>query len=263
MSAVTSPGSLELSVADAAALSPAAVSERLAVGPDGLSSEEVARRRAAIGPNVIAVHRVRPWEVLQRQLRSALLLLLVVTAAVSFVVGDRTDAVIIGVILVASVGLGFVNEYRAELAAQALHTQIRHDVVVRRDGRSQTVDVKDLVPGDLRAPGARRRSSPPMCGSFAADGLECDESVLTGESLPAEKSVDAVGSAAPISPTWRRARSWARSCVPGTVKASSSPPAGGRSSAASPSGSVNARKRPSSRSGSGTSRSCSCRSRVC
>ena len=48
--------------------------------------------------------------------------------------GNRTDAVIIAVILVASVGLGFVNEYRAERAAQALHTRIRHVVVVRRDG---------------------------------------------------------------------------------------------------------------------------------
>ena len=63
---------------------------------------------------MIAVRRVRVWEVLGRQLRSALLLLLVVTATLSFFVGDRTDAVIIGVILVASVGLGFVNEYRAE-----------------------------------------------------------------------------------------------------------------------------------------------------
>src|ERR1700758_4560325 len=113
-----------------------AVLRSLNTGPDGLPEAETAIRRAAVGPNVIAVRGVRVWEVLGRQLRSALLLLLVVTATVSFFVGDRTDAVIIGVILVASVGLGFVNEYRAELASQALHTQIRHEVVVRRDGRS-------------------------------------------------------------------------------------------------------------------------------
>ena len=141
-----SPG---LSVAEAATLPPDAVLQRLETARDGLGSGEVARRRALVGANVIAVRRVRVWDVLGRQLRSALLLLLVVTATLSFFVGDRTDAVIIGVILVASVGLGFVNEYRAELAAQALHTQIRHEVVVRRDGRSQTVDVTDLVPGDV------------------------------------------------------------------------------------------------------------------
>ena len=146
---VSDGSSGELSVAEAASLELSDVFERVGSTPDGLSPDEVIRRRGVFGPNVIAVHRVRPWQVLQRQLRSALLLLLVITAAVSFFVGDRTDAVIIGVILVASVGLGFVNEYRAELAAQALHTQIRHVVVVRRDGVSHTVDVTDLVPGDV------------------------------------------------------------------------------------------------------------------
>ena len=122
-----------LSVAEAAALPPEEVLQRLGTASAGLNDDEVASRRVLVGPNQIAVRRVRVWEVLGRQLRSALLLLLVVTATLSFFVGDRTDAVIIGVILVASVGLGFVNEYRAELASQALHTQIRHEAVVRRE----------------------------------------------------------------------------------------------------------------------------------
>jgi P-type Mg2+ transporter len=182
----------DLSLADAATLAPAMVFQRLHTPRDGLATDEVARRRARVGPNVIAVRRVRVWEVLARQLRSALLLLLVVTAAVSFFVGDRTDATIIGAILVASVGLGFVNEYRAELAAQALHTQIRHEVLVRRDGRSQTVDVKDLVPGDLVRL-TMGQVAPADVRVITAEGLECDEAVLTGESLPADKSPTAVG----------------------------------------------------------------------
>ena len=97
------------SLAQASALGTAAVFERLGSTREGLSTDEVRRRRAVYGANVIAVRRVRPWAVLRRQLRSALLVLLVVTAAVSFFVGNRTDAVIIAVILVASVGLGFVN----------------------------------------------------------------------------------------------------------------------------------------------------------
>ena len=105
----------DLSLAEAATLAPDVVLQRLGTPSDGLAANEVARRRARVGPNVIAVRRVRVWEVLTRQLRSALLLLLVVTAMVSFFVGDRTDATIIGVILVASVGLGFVNEYRARV----------------------------------------------------------------------------------------------------------------------------------------------------
>ncbi len=182
----------DLSLVEAAALSPDDVLRRLDTRSGGLAADEVARRRARVGPNVIAVRRVRVWEVLGRQLRSALLLLLVVTATVSFFVGDRTDALIIGVILVASVGLGFVNEYRAELAAQALHTQIRHEVIVRRDGHSQTIDVKDLVPGDLVRL-TMGQVAPADARLVAADGLECDEAVLTGESLPADKATAPVG----------------------------------------------------------------------
>ena len=182
---------LGLNSVEAGALPVAAVLDRLGVGDDGLSTAEVGQRQLLWGPNAIRAYRARAWTVLQRQLRSPLLLLLVVTAGVSFGVGDRTDAVIIATILVVSVGLGFVNEYRAELAAAALHTQIRHHVVVRRDGHAKPVDVTELVPGD--------RVLLTMGAVVAADlrlvvvnGLECDESVLTGESLPAEKSTEAV-----------------------------------------------------------------------
>jgi Mg2+-importing ATPase len=190
-STVARSGGDALSGAEAAALSCDTVLARLGVSAAGLSDAEVARRRQLVGLNVIAVRRVRPWEVLGRQLRSALLLLLVVTATVSFFVGDRTDAVIIATILVVSVGLGFVNEYRAELAAQALHTQIHHNVVVRRDGRTQTVDVTELVPGDILRL-TMGQVVPADVRVLSAQGLECDESILTGESMPAEKSAVAV-----------------------------------------------------------------------
>ena len=58
---------------------------------------------------------------------------LLVAAVASYFVGERSDAVIIGVIVALSVGLGFVNEYRAEKAAEALHDQIRHQTVVLRE----------------------------------------------------------------------------------------------------------------------------------
>ena len=66
------------------------------------------------------------------QLRSPLLILLAVTALASAFLGQASDAVIIGVILAASVGLGFVNEYKAATTAEALHSSIHHRCVVWR-----------------------------------------------------------------------------------------------------------------------------------
>jgi P-type Mg2+ transporter len=153
----------------------------------GLSGSEAARRLAVFGPNAVRTHRARSWTVLGRQLRSPLLLLLLITASLSFFLGDSADALIIGGILALSIGLGFFNEYRAELAAEDLHSQMRHQAVVRRDGRWSSLDVTELVPGDL--------VQLELGGVVPADvrlldtsGLECGEAVLTGETFPAAKS---------------------------------------------------------------------------
>ncbi|MBB5978456.1 magnesium-translocating P-type ATPase [Kribbella solani] len=175
----------------AGALAVPEVLDRLRTTHGGLSSAEAARRRAVVGPNALRTHHAQAFLVLVRQLRSPLLLLLAVTAVASFFVGERTDAVIIGAILFASVGLGFVNEFRAERAAEALHDQMRHHTLVIRDGASVSVDVVDLVPGDvviLRLGAV----VPADLRLLAADDLECSESVLTGEGLPVTKTVEPV-----------------------------------------------------------------------
>jgi len=181
----------QIAVTTAGVLSTAEVLRQLDVGPTGLSIEQVTRRQAQWGPNAVASHRARALSVLWHQLRSPLLVLLIAAAAVSAFVGEGTDAKIIGVIVGASVGLGFVNEYRAERAAEALHSQIRDQTVVIRDGQSATVDVTALVPGDL----VELRLGdivPADLRLLDVAGLECDESVLTGESLPVEKTTLAV-----------------------------------------------------------------------
>ncbi|MCX4093577.1 magnesium-translocating P-type ATPase [Nocardia sp. alder85J] len=157
----------------------------------GLSETEARRRRVRWGPNAVSSHRARLLPVLWHQLRSPLLVLLLVAAIASYFVGERSDALIIGVILVLSVGLGFVNEYRAEKAAEALHDQIRHETVAIRDGRAGMVDVTALVPGDL----VDVRLGDVVAADLRlldATGLSCDESVLTGESMPVEKNTATV-----------------------------------------------------------------------
>jgi len=154
---------------------------------NGLSAVEAADRLRTFGPNTVATHKARLGPVVVAQLRSPLLVLLLVAAAVSFVVGERTDAVIIGVIVALSVGLGVVNEYRAAKAADLLHDQVRRKTTVVRDGIAARIDVADLVPGDV----VRLRLGdivPADVRLFDGSGLACDEGVLTGESMPIEKS---------------------------------------------------------------------------
>ncbi len=90
------------------------------------------RRQVRFGPNAVASHRARALLVLWHQLRSPLLGLLLVAATASYFVGQRSDAIIIAVIVALSVGLGFVNEYRAEKTAQDLHDQVNHQTLVVR-----------------------------------------------------------------------------------------------------------------------------------
>ncbi len=130
-----------------------------------------------------------PFRCWCRQLRSALLLLLLAAAVVSAFVGQGTDAIIIGVIIAASVGLGFANEYRAERAAEALHSSIRHFVTVIRGGEPARHEVTHLVPGDIVHLDVGS-IVPADLRLLAASGLECDESILTGESVPVSKTPD-------------------------------------------------------------------------
>ena len=128
----TQPG--PLGAAEAASLSPDQVLDRLGTGTGGLTEPEAASRLETYGPNAVRTHRASVLAVLARQVDSPLLWLLIAAAAVSALVGEGVDAAIIAIILVASIGLGFVNEYRAALAAEAMHSEIRHLVTVTRGG---------------------------------------------------------------------------------------------------------------------------------
>jgi len=133
--------SLQLAITDAASLTAEQTLERLGSAPGGLTGEEAAARLEQLGPNAVRTHRANAWAVLGRQFASPILILLIVTAGLSLFLGDATNSIVIGVILLASVGLGFTNEYRAERASEALHDRVTHRAVALRGGSTREVDV--------------------------------------------------------------------------------------------------------------------------
>jgi P-type Mg2+ transporter len=178
-----------LELAAAARLDSSAVLGQLASSENGLTAAEAALRLSKVGPNAIRSHGASALDVLLRQVKSPLLVLLVAAAATSLVVGQRTDALIILAIMALSVGLGFFNEYRAARAVEALHSRIRHTAVTSRDGKVVEVNLTELVPGDIVGL-AVGEVVPADMRLLEASDLACDEAMLTGEAMPAEKGID-------------------------------------------------------------------------
>ena len=104
-------------------MGPGEVVDALGGSAAGLTTGEVAARLRRFGHNVLATHQVRAGAVLLRQIRNPILILLLGAALVSGLTGGGTNAVIIAVIVALSVGLGFFNEYRAEVAMSSLAGQ--------------------------------------------------------------------------------------------------------------------------------------------
>ncbi|MEW1805403.1 magnesium-translocating P-type ATPase [Pseudarthrobacter sp. NPDC080039] len=178
--------SLQVPITEAASLTADQTLARLGSGPDGLAQDEAAIRLEQLGPNAVRTHRANAWAVLGRQFASPILILLLVTAGLSLFLGDATNSIVIGVILLVSVGLGFTNEFRAERASEALHDRVTHRAVVLRGGATREVDVTALVPGDVvhLSLGA---IIPADIRLLTTNNLLCDESILTGESQAAAK----------------------------------------------------------------------------
>lgn len=174
-------------IQEAAALPSDLVLARLRASSAGLSTEEAVKRIATFGPNALRTHHARAFVVLVRQFKNPILILLVATVLVSAYLGDLANSSVIVAILLMSVGLGFITEYRAERASEALHSRVHHTVLTRRDGHLAEIDVTELVPGDIVH--LKLGSVVPAdIRIIESNEFECDESIITGESLPVTKN---------------------------------------------------------------------------
>jgi Ca2+-transporting ATPase len=160
--------------------------------PGGLTGDEVQKRLAQFGPNELqAARRISPWEILLEQFKNVLILILLGATAISLFLGHGVESIVIAVIVLFAVGLGFVQEYRAERAIEALKQMAAPTAAVLRDGVEVKIPARDLVPGDViilhtgdRVPADGRL--------LEAVNLQVEEAALTGESVPVEKHVRAL-----------------------------------------------------------------------
>ena len=171
---------------------------RLSSGSEGLTTADAERRLAEHGLNALTRQRgPSAWQVLVRQFTSPLIYALLASAAVAFTLGDIADGSVVLAVVVLNALIGFVQEFRAGRAVQALARLVSEPAVVRRDGRWTQTGAEALVPGDVVSFEAGARVVADL-RILQASGLRADESALTGESLPVDKSVEPVDEAAEL-----------------------------------------------------------------
>ena len=156
----------------------------------GLSDAQVRERREQYGPNALPVEGGESWiRLLLRQFADIMVLVLLAAAAISAVLGDTKDVIVILAIVVLNAALGFYQEYKAEQALAALSAMQVPLVRVRRGGHVHQISATDIVPGDIVL--IEAGDSIPADGRLIeAVNLQIEESAMTGESVPVQKHTD-------------------------------------------------------------------------
>jgi Ca2+-transporting ATPase len=165
------------------------VLKKLGSSEQGLSGDEVQKRFAKFGKNVLRKYRRKSrLGVLLGQFNSLLIWILIVAAVLSAVIGHWIDASVIVVIVILNGLIGFAQEYKAEEIIEKLRRSLRYKVMVLRDGVRKEIDSKFLVPGDIVLFDAGDRISAD-CRILELESLQVSEAVLSGESFPVDKEL--------------------------------------------------------------------------
>lgn len=163
-----------------------------ALGTDperGLAEEEAQERFEQFGPNELRKEGGRSlWSIIIDQFNDFLIILLIVASVISLLLGEVVDAAAIFAIVILSGALGFLQEYRAERALEALKKMAAPKALVLRDGREEYIPARELVPGDMIHvhQGDKVPADARLIKQF---NLQVDEAPLTGESVPVAKEV--------------------------------------------------------------------------
>ena len=157
----------------------------------GLTQAEVRARLAKHGPNQLRKQATRSaWMILISQFKGLVNVLLVAASILSFVLGDLTEGFAVLAVIAINAAIGFFTEIKATRSMEALYKMGSMSTRVRRNGRIDEIPAADLVPGDIVALEGGDVITADL-RILDASKLECDESALTGESLPVSKRTKA------------------------------------------------------------------------
>lgn len=155
----------------------------------GLDEAAVQRKLAEFGKNVlIGKKKINPLLIFIRQFLNVMILVLVVAAVISFFIGEGSDTIVIIVIIVLNAIIGFIQEYRAEKAMDALQKMSTPTARVLRDSNAKEIPIEEIVPGDIVLLEAGN-TVPADMRLLEVVSLKANEASLTGESNPIDKTM--------------------------------------------------------------------------
>lgn len=158
-------------------------------GLAGLPEEKVILKQKEFGLNVLEEKKKKPvWLLFLGQFTDFMILVLLAAAVIAGIVGDLTDTIIIIVIVILNAIVGFIQEYKAEKAMEALKKIAALQAKVLRKGKMMNIDAAELVPGDLVLLEAGN-VVPADLRLMECHSLLIEEAALTGESVPVEKNI--------------------------------------------------------------------------
>lgn len=170
----------------------------LGASPEGLTLNEAAARLERFGPNVLQqAERESPLTLIWRQINSPLIYVLLASAFIAVAMGKFLDGMVVLGVVVLNAIVGFIQEYKAGRAIEALSALVPEFCSIIRNGVRTSAPAADVVPGDIVALDAGDKV-PADVRLISTHNLFVDESALTGESVPVEKECRAVESAAPV-----------------------------------------------------------------
>jgi Ca2+-transporting ATPase len=164
----------------------------------GLTQGQVKERLERYGYNELKKEKkISPFFLFISQFKNTLIIILLIATALSVLIGEVLDALIIAAIVILSTLLGFIQEYRAERALEDLKKMLSHTITVLREGKEEDVLSKELVPGDILLLEAGDKI-PADARIIEEQSLQCDEGTLTGESFPVMKDAQPLEKDVPV-----------------------------------------------------------------